>query len=170
MLFVQILTRRLRFRLERAPGEATLIDHSGRNLKMEPLTTIAALERYLLKMVSWQPKRWWLNSLHQFIDLWTLNCGFVSHRWPNNGMTMIAARSLSSRNWKSLRFAVFPSRINVTLMRMDWYTGLGLTPSEFYSTLSFSIVCKPNAFLSNASNAKCGSCPLWTCKVEEWWQ
>lgn len=48
---LQILTRRLRFRLERAPGETSLIDRSGRNLKMEPLTTVGALERYLLKMV-----------------------------------------------------------------------------------------------------------------------
>ena len=50
---LQILTRRLRFRLERATGESSsLIDRSGRNLKMEPLTTLGALERYLLKMVS----------------------------------------------------------------------------------------------------------------------
>lgn len=48
---LQILTRRLRFRLERAPGEAGLLDRSGCNLKMEPLTTVGALERYLLKMV-----------------------------------------------------------------------------------------------------------------------
>ena len=47
----QILTRRLRFRLERASGETTLIDRTGRNLKMEPLTSVAAVERYLLKMV-----------------------------------------------------------------------------------------------------------------------
>ena len=53
---LQILTRRLRFRLERAAGETTLIDRTGRNLKMEPLTTIAALERYLLKMVA---KQWY---------------------------------------------------------------------------------------------------------------
>ncbi|WAR20557.1 HECD1-like protein [Mya arenaria] len=41
--------------LERAPGETSLIDRSGRNLKMEPLTTVAALEKYLLKMVA---KQW----------------------------------------------------------------------------------------------------------------
>lgn len=49
--FVQVLTKRLRFQLERAPGEASLIDRTGRTLKMEPLTTVGALERYLLKMV-----------------------------------------------------------------------------------------------------------------------
>ncbi|KAK2190392.1 hypothetical protein NP493_82g04009 [Ridgeia piscesae] len=53
---LQILTRRLRFRLERAPGENSLIDRTGRTLKMEPLTTSAALERYLLKMVA---KQWY---------------------------------------------------------------------------------------------------------------
>uniref|UniRef100_A0A2K6FS92 E3 ubiquitin-protein ligase n=1 Tax=Propithecus coquereli TaxID=379532 RepID=A0A2K6FS92_PROCO len=52
---LQILTRRLRFRLERAPGETALIDRTGRMLKMEPLATVESLEQYLLKMVSfWQ--------------------------------------------------------------------------------------------------------------------
>jgi len=50
---LQILTRRLRFRLERAPGESMLIDRTGRNLKMEPLATVSSLERHLLKMVTW---------------------------------------------------------------------------------------------------------------------
>lgn len=53
---LQILTRRLRFRLERAAGETGLIDRSNRTLKMEPLTTVSALERYLLKMVA---KQWY---------------------------------------------------------------------------------------------------------------
>lgn len=52
---LQILTRRLRFKLEKASGESTLIDRSGRSLKMEPLSTVAQLERYLLKMVA---KQW----------------------------------------------------------------------------------------------------------------
>ncbi|XP_071078576.1 E3 ubiquitin-protein ligase HECTD1-like isoform X2 [Haliotis cracherodii] len=53
---LQILTRRLRFRLERSTGETTLIDRTGRSLKMEPLTTVSDLERYLLKMVA---KQWY---------------------------------------------------------------------------------------------------------------
>ncbi|CAH1960044.1 unnamed protein product [Acanthoscelides obtectus] len=53
---LQILTRRLRFRLEKAPGESSLIDRSGRGLKMEPLATVAQLEKYLLKMVA---KQWY---------------------------------------------------------------------------------------------------------------
>lgn len=50
------LSRRLRFRLERAPGETSLIDRTGRTLKMEPLATVEQLERYLLKMVA---KQWY---------------------------------------------------------------------------------------------------------------
>ncbi|CAJ0931844.1 unnamed protein product [Ranitomeya imitator] len=50
---LQILTRRLRFRLERAPGETSLIDRTGRMLKMEPLATVESLEQYLLKMVGY---------------------------------------------------------------------------------------------------------------------
>lgn len=53
---LQILTRRLRFRLEKASGESSLIDRTGRGLKMEPLSTVAQLERYLLKMVA---KQWY---------------------------------------------------------------------------------------------------------------
>ncbi|XP_075224551.1 ubiquitin fusion-degradation 4-like isoform X4 [Lycorma delicatula] len=53
---LQILTRRLRFRLEKAPGESSLIDRTGRSLKMEPLATVMQLERYLLKMVA---KQWY---------------------------------------------------------------------------------------------------------------
>ncbi|KAJ8931073.1 hypothetical protein NQ314_016102 [Rhamnusium bicolor] len=63
---LQILTRRLRFRLEKAPGESTLIDRTGRGLKMEPLATVAQLERYLLKMVA---KQWYDydRSSYQFL-------------------------------------------------------------------------------------------------------
>ncbi|XP_063603779.1 E3 ubiquitin-protein ligase HECTD1-like isoform X9 [Penaeus indicus] len=53
---LQVLSRRLRFRLERAPGESSLIDRNGRTLKMEPLATVEQLERYLLKMVA---KQWY---------------------------------------------------------------------------------------------------------------
>lgn len=40
---LQILTKRLRFRLERSPCETTLFDRTGRSLKMEPLATISQL-------------------------------------------------------------------------------------------------------------------------------
>lgn len=47
----QVLTRRLRLRLQKSHTESGLIDRTGKTLKVEPLTTVAALERYLLKMV-----------------------------------------------------------------------------------------------------------------------
>lgn len=53
---LQILTKRLRFRLERAACESTLFDRTGRTLKMEPLATIGQLAKYLLKMVA---KQWY---------------------------------------------------------------------------------------------------------------
>lgn len=65
---LQILTRRLRFRLERAPGETSLIDRTGRCLKAEPLTTVAQLERYLLKMIA---RQWYhySRSTYAFVKL-----------------------------------------------------------------------------------------------------
>lgn len=45
----------MRFRLEKAAGESALIDRTGRNLKMEPLSTVQQLENHLLKMVA---KQW----------------------------------------------------------------------------------------------------------------
>ncbi|KAJ6649764.1 E3 ubiquitin-protein ligase Ufd4 [Pseudolycoriella hygida] len=53
---LQILTKRLRFRLERAACESTLFDRTGRTLKMEPLATVGQLAKYLLKMVA---KQWY---------------------------------------------------------------------------------------------------------------
>lgn len=62
-IFLQTLTRRLRFRLQRAAGDTSLVDRTGRSLKMEPLSTVAQLERYLLKMVA---KQWYDNDRSQF--------------------------------------------------------------------------------------------------------
>ncbi|XP_067942720.1 E3 ubiquitin-protein ligase HECTD1-like [Watersipora subatra] len=53
---LQILHRRMRFRLERSAKETTLIDRTERSLKVEPLATVLSLERYLLKMVA---KQWY---------------------------------------------------------------------------------------------------------------
>ena len=60
---LQILTRRLRFRLERGPGENGLIDRTGCTLKMEPLSSIRQLERFLLKMVA---KQWFDHDRSTF--------------------------------------------------------------------------------------------------------
>lgn len=60
---MQTLTRRLRFRLQKAASDTSLVDRSGRSLKMEPLSTVAQLERYLLKMVA---KQWYDNDRSTF--------------------------------------------------------------------------------------------------------
>lgn len=63
---LQILTKRLRFRLERSACESTLFDRTGRSLKMEPLATIGQLAKYLLKMVA---KQWYDMDRSTFIFL-----------------------------------------------------------------------------------------------------
>ncbi|XP_025127123.1 E3 ubiquitin-protein ligase HECTD1 isoform X5 [Bubalus bubalis] len=85
---LQILTRRLRFRLERAPGETALIDRTGRMLKMEPLATVESLEQYLLKMVA---KQWYDFDRSSFVFVRKLREGqnFVfrhQHDFDENGI------------------------------------------------------------------------------------
>ncbi|XP_065095254.1 E3 ubiquitin-protein ligase Ufd4 isoform X2 [Ochlerotatus camptorhynchus] len=63
---LQILTKRLSFRLERAACEQTLFDRTGRNLKMEPLATVGQLNKYLLKMVA---KQWYDMDRSSFLYL-----------------------------------------------------------------------------------------------------
>ncbi|XP_073824556.1 ubiquitin fusion-degradation 4-like isoform X2 [Musca autumnalis] len=63
---LQILTKRLRFRLERAACETTLFDRTGRTLKMEPLATVGQLSKYLLKMVA---KQWYDMERSTFLYL-----------------------------------------------------------------------------------------------------
>lgn len=63
---LQILTKRLRFRLERAACESTLFDRTGRTLKMEPLATVGQLAKYLLKMVA---KQWYDMDRSSFVFL-----------------------------------------------------------------------------------------------------
>ncbi|ESO05310.1 hypothetical protein HELRODRAFT_111260 [Helobdella robusta] len=63
---LQILSKRLKFKFERAAEELNLVDRTGRSLKMEPLATVGALEKYLLKMVA---KQWYDydRSSHTFV-------------------------------------------------------------------------------------------------------
>lgn len=63
---LQVLTKRLRFRLERAACESTLFDRTGRTLKMEPLATVGQLAKYLLKMVA---KQWYDMDRSTFVFL-----------------------------------------------------------------------------------------------------
>ncbi|GCC24137.1 E3 ubiquitin-protein ligase HECTD1 isoform X2 [Chiloscyllium punctatum] len=85
---LQILTRRLRFRLERAPGETSLIDRTGRMLKMEPLATVESLEQYLLKMVA---KQWYDFDRSTFVFVRKLREGQIftfrhQHNFDENGI------------------------------------------------------------------------------------
>ena len=78
---LQILTRRLRLRLERGPGEQGLIDRTGRNLKMEPLATVKQLEKYLLKMVA---KQWYDFERSSYGFIRSLENGPVTFNHTND--------------------------------------------------------------------------------------
>ncbi|XP_018579699.1 E3 ubiquitin-protein ligase Ufd4 isoform X5 [Anoplophora glabripennis] len=99
---LQILTRRLRFRLEKASGESTLIDRTGRSLKMEPLATVAQLERYLLKMVA---KQWYDYDRSSFQFLKKLRDPKYqtfkhSHDFDENGLIyFIGTNGKTSSEW-----------------------------------------------------------------------
>ncbi|XP_075469292.1 E3 ubiquitin-protein ligase HECTD1 isoform X7 [Ascaphus truei] len=99
---LQILTRRLRFRLERAPGETSLIDRTGRMLKMEPLATVESLEQYLLKMVA---KQWYDFERSSFVFVRKLregqSCVFRhQHDFDDNGiMYWIGTNAKTAYEW-----------------------------------------------------------------------
>ncbi|XP_075186206.1 E3 ubiquitin-protein ligase HECTD1 isoform X8 [Anomaloglossus baeobatrachus] len=99
---LQILTRRLRFRLERAPGETSLIDRTGRMLKMEPLATVESLEQYLLKMVA---KQWYDFDRSSFVFVRKLregqSCIFRhQHDFDDNGiMYWIGTNAKTAYEW-----------------------------------------------------------------------
>lgn len=99
---LQILTRRLRFRLERAPGETALIDRTGRMLKMEPLATVESLEQYLLKMVA---KQWYDFDRSSFIFVKKLREGqsFTfrhQHDFDENGIVYwIGTNAKTAYEW-----------------------------------------------------------------------
>ncbi|XP_076834406.1 E3 ubiquitin-protein ligase HECTD1 isoform X7 [Brachyhypopomus gauderio] len=99
---LQILTRRLRFRLERAPGETALIDRTGRMLKMEPLATVESLEQYLLKMVA---KQWYDFDRASFIFVRKLREGqsFTfrhQHDFDENGIVYwIGTNAKTAYEW-----------------------------------------------------------------------
>lgn len=99
---LQILTRRLRFRLERAPGETSLIDRTGRMLKMEPLATVESLEQYLLKMVA---KQWYDFDRSSFVFVRKLregqSCVFRhQHDFDDNGiMYWIGTNAKTAYEW-----------------------------------------------------------------------
>lgn len=96
---IQILTKRLRFRLERS-GE-TLFDRSGRNLKMEPLTTVGQLNKFLLKMVA---KQWYDMDRSTFLYLKKLkenksNVFKHQHDFDENGIIFFIGSNGKSTDW-----------------------------------------------------------------------
>ncbi|XP_075923722.1 E3 ubiquitin-protein ligase HECTD1 isoform X2 [Petromyzon marinus] len=99
---LQVLNRRLRFRLERAPGETSLIDRTGRMLKMEPLATVESLEQYLLKMVA---KQWYDYDRSSFAFVRKLREGqtFVfrhQHDFDENGIVFwIGTNARTAYEW-----------------------------------------------------------------------
>ena len=47
VLNLQVVHRRFRFTLERAPGATSLLDCSGKTLRMEPIVSVDGLESFL---------------------------------------------------------------------------------------------------------------------------
>ncbi|XP_062549270.1 E3 ubiquitin-protein ligase Ufd4 isoform X2 [Armigeres subalbatus] len=100
---LQILTKRLSFRLERAACEQTLFDRTGRNLKMEPLATVGQLNKYLLKMVA---KQWYDMDRSSFLYLKKLKDakpGSVQfkhqHDFDENGIVYYIGTNGKSTEW-----------------------------------------------------------------------
>ncbi|XP_055540059.1 E3 ubiquitin-protein ligase Ufd4 isoform X3 [Wyeomyia smithii] len=100
---LQILTKRLSFRLERAACEQTLFDRTGRNLKMEPLATVGQLNKYLLKMVA---KQWYDMDRSSFLFLKKLKdtkAGGVQfkhqHDFDENGIVYYIGTNGKSTEW-----------------------------------------------------------------------
>lgn len=56
---LQVLTKRLSFKLKKFQSEKSVLDLSGRSFKMEPLATVRALERFIVRKatVQWYDRR-----------------------------------------------------------------------------------------------------------------
>lgn len=97
---LQILTKRLRFRLERAACESTLFDRTGRTLKMEPLATVGQLAKYLLKMVA---KQWYDMDRTNFLFLKKLKETKVTFKhqsdFDENGLIYFIGSNGKSTEW-----------------------------------------------------------------------
>lgn len=97
---LQILTKRLRFRLERAACESTLFDRTGRTLKMEPLATVGQLAKYLLKMVA---KQWYDMDRTNFLFLKKLKEGKTTLKhtsdFDENGLIYFIGTNGKTTEW-----------------------------------------------------------------------
>ena len=92
---LQTLTRRLRFRLERAHGESGLTDRTGRTLKTEPLTGVGQLEKYLLKMVA---KQWYDYERSSLAFVRKLRAADVVTPIPSNAPSNAPSNGLAFRH------------------------------------------------------------------------
>lgn len=70
---MQVLTRRLRFKLKCFEEEDQLLDLSGRTFRMEPLASVLTLEKYLLKKVS---KQWYDHDRSHLAFVKHLKAGY----------------------------------------------------------------------------------------------
>lgn len=98
---LQILTKRLRFRLERASSETMLYDRTGRTLKMEPLATVGQMNKYLLKMVA---KQWYDMDRANFYFLKKLKenpdfCFKHQHDFDENGILYFIGTNGKTTEW-----------------------------------------------------------------------
>ncbi|XP_055309566.1 E3 ubiquitin-protein ligase Ufd4 isoform X3 [Sitodiplosis mosellana] len=97
---LQILTKRLRFRLERSPCESTLFDRTGRSLKMEPLATIGQLAKYLMRTVA---KQWFDMERSTFIFLKKLREDEIvfkqQHDFDENGLIYFIGSNGKTTEW-----------------------------------------------------------------------
>lgn len=97
---LQILTKRLRFRLERSPCESTLFDRTGRSLKMEPLATIGQLSKYLMRTVA---KQWFDMERSTFIFLKKLRDDEIvfkqQHDFDENGLIYFIGSNGKTTEW-----------------------------------------------------------------------
>lgn len=97
---LQILTKRLRFRLERSPCETQLFDRTGRSLKMEPLATIGQLAKYLLRTVA---KQWFDMDRNTFVFLKKLKDSEMTfkhqHDFDENGLIYFIGSNGRATEW-----------------------------------------------------------------------
>eukprot|EP00041_Stephanoeca_diplocostata_P036623 m.1344514 g.1344514 ORF g.1344514 m.1344514 type:complete len:2563 (-) comp24902_c1_seq2:195-7883(-) len=70
---LEVLTRRLRFKLKCCEEEDQLLDLSGRTFRMEPLASVLTLEKYLLKKVS---KQWYDHDRSHLAFVKHLKAGY----------------------------------------------------------------------------------------------
>ncbi|KAK7886642.1 hypothetical protein WMY93_026263 [Mugilogobius chulae] len=142
---LQILTRRLRFRLERAPGETALIDRTGRMLKMEPLATVESLEQYLLKMKTERRTSFTFRHQHDFDEngliYWVGTNAKTAYEWVNPAAYgLVVVTSSEGRNLPYGRLEDILSRDSSALNchtnddKNAWFAvdlGLWLVPSAY---------------------------------------